>query len=48
MTIGIQERELMHNGVVRPLSQILSTRKEYNWVDKPSAIEFGKGQAKQI
>ena len=45
MTISIQERELMHNGIVRPLSQILDTKKEYTWSDKPTAAEFGKGQA---
>lgn len=45
MTISIQERELMHNGIVRPLSQILATKKEYTWANKPTAADFGVGQA---
>lgn len=45
MTIGIQERELMHNGIVRPLSQLLATKKTYAWATKPSASDFGVGHA---
>lgn len=36
MAITIQERELMHAGIQRPLSNLLATKKEYTWDANPT------------